>query len=163
MFADIGVRATTTPMVRAPRTEVGRLAVIKDAGHPSDFLFASGACRYGGCRLVGVEPGRPPLGRSWTLVDVFDRDGARYIVARENRPPADGLAALSDRERQVVEHLVRDLSTKEIAFALGIAAVTVRVLIRRATAKLGATSRSSLLAQVAARRSPSSGGTGGAG
>ena len=37
-------------------------------------------------------------------------------------------------------------STKEAAYALGIADVTVRVLIRRAATKLGVRSRDSLLA-----------------
>lgn len=111
-------------------------------------------CRCGG-RLVVLEPGRPTLGGRWTLVDAFDRDGVRYVVARENRSKSDGLAALSERERQVVEQLGRGLSTKEIAYALGIAGATVRVFIRRASGKLGATSRRSLLARVVAQRSTS--------
>ena len=113
----------------------------------------AGTCRCGGNRALEVDSGRLPFDRRWTLVDAYDRDGVRYIVARENRPRSDGLVALSERERQVVEYLGRQLSTKEIAFTMGIADATVRVLIRRAAAKLGATSRASLLAQVEARRS----------
>jgi DNA-binding NarL/FixJ family response regulator len=56
------------------------------------------------------------------------------------------MGTLSVREREVVEGLARGQSTKEIAYALGIADVTVRVLIRRAVAKLGVTSRTTLLA-----------------
>jgi len=63
------------------------------------------------------------------------------------------MGTLSVREREVVEGLARGQSTKEIAFALGIADVTVRVLIRRAVAKLGVASRSGLLAHSEVSRS----------
>lgn len=81
----------------------------------------------------------------WTLVDSFDRNGTRYIVARENQSQACGLASLTDRERQVVAYLAVGQSTKETAYALGISSVTVRVLISRAATKLGVRSRHALL------------------
>lgn len=85
-------------------------------------------------------------GSRWTLVDSFERNGARYIVARENVRSVEGLDALTARERQAVVCLARGQSTKETAFALGISDVTVRVLVRRAAAKVGARSRSELFA-----------------
>lgn len=88
----------------------------------------------------------------WTLVDSFEEDGRRYIVARENRTQVHGLAALSDRERQAVAYLAVGLTTKETAYALGIAAVTVRVLLARATEKLGVRSRAALLEHPEVRR-----------
>jgi DNA-binding CsgD family transcriptional regulator len=88
-----------------------------------------------------------PLTRArWTLVDSFERDGARYVVARENQSFIRGLAALAERERQAVAYLAIGQSTKETAYALGIAAATVRVLLGRAAAKLGVSSRAELLA-----------------
>jgi DNA-binding CsgD family transcriptional regulator len=68
------------------------------------------------------------------------------VVARENQPELRGLAALSTRERQVVAYLALGQSTKETAYALGISDVTVRVLVRRASTKLGVSSRDSLIA-----------------
>lgn len=88
----------------------------------------------------------------WTLVDSFEESGRRYIVARENQTHVHGLAALSDRERQAVAYLAVGLTTKETAYALGIAAVTVRVLLARATDKLGVRSRAALLDHPEVRR-----------
>lgn len=88
-----------------------------------------------------------PLTRArWTLVDSFERGGARYVVARENQSAVRGLEALTDRERQAVAYLAIGQSTKETAYALGIADTTVRVLLGRAAAKLGVGSRAALLA-----------------
>jgi two-component system, NarL family, nitrate/nitrite response regulator NarL len=62
-------------------------------------------------------------------------------------PPASlrqpGLAplSLSNREAQVAQLLVGGLSNKEIAKALGIADITVRLHLRRVFSKLGARSR----------------------
>ena len=88
----------------------------------------------------------------WTLVDSFQEGGRRYIVARENQTQVHGLSALSDRERQAVAYLAVGLTTKETAYALGIAAVTVRVLLARATEKLGVRSRAALLEHPEVRR-----------
>jgi DNA-binding CsgD family transcriptional regulator len=89
---------------------------------------------------------RPLTRARWTLVDSFERGGAKYIVARENQSCFPGLESLSDRERQTVAYLAVGQSTKETAYALGISDVTVRVLLGRAAAKLGVRSRAGLLA-----------------
>jgi DNA-binding CsgD family transcriptional regulator len=97
-------------------------------------------------------PDWPPLTRArWTLVDSFERGGARYIVARENQSAVEGLESLTDRERQAVVYLAIGQSTKETAYALGIADATVRVLLARAATKLGVRSRGELLAHAAVR------------
>jgi DNA-binding NarL/FixJ family response regulator len=56
-----------------------------------------------------------------------------------------GTRRLSGREREVVVRLRRGQSTKAIAFDLGVAEVSVRVLLHRAEAKLGARNRGDLL------------------
>jgi len=82
----------------------------------------------------------------WTLLDHFESDGRRYILARENEPvPAGAAAELSARERQVLANAALGRSNKEIAYALGLAPSTVRVLLTRAARKLGASSRAELL------------------
>jgi DNA-binding CsgD family transcriptional regulator len=84
------------------------------------------------------------LARSrWTVVGSYESNGQLHVVAREES--ADGVATLTDRERQAVACLAEGQSTKETAYALGIADVTVRVLLRRAATKLGARSRRELL------------------
>jgi DNA-binding NarL/FixJ family response regulator len=78
------------------------------------------------------------------VVDTFVREGRSYIVAYREPAPT-GVAALTDRERQVLSRLACGETTKEAAFELGISDATVRVLLRRAVGKLGATSRRELL------------------
>ena len=48
----------------------------------------------------------------WSLVDRFESDGRRYVVARRNEPAAVGPLALTPRERRVVAHLVQGDSGK---------------------------------------------------
>jgi DNA-binding CsgD family transcriptional regulator len=87
----------------------------------------------------------PLLRTRWTLVDHFESDGRRYILARENTPIARGPKSLTARERQVVGYAALGHSSKLIAYELGIAYSTVRVLLSRAAAKLGAASREDLV------------------
>ena len=89
-------------------------------------------------RLKGMVSAR------WTLVDQFETDGQRYVVARENAPTAMGPALLTPREKQVVSLATLGRTNKVIAYELGLAYATVRVLMARACAKLGASKRSEL-------------------
>jgi DNA-binding CsgD family transcriptional regulator len=95
---------------------------------------------------------RPLTNARWTLVDSFERDGTRYIVARENQCSVAGLADLSPRERQVLTYVGLGQSTKETAYALGISDSTTRVFLRRGLRKLGMTSRTELLRHPQVRR-----------
>jgi DNA-binding CsgD family transcriptional regulator len=94
----------------------------------------------------GLRRWSPLTSARWTLVDSFERGGARYVVARENQAAVRGLTLLTDRERQVVALLAIGASTKAAAYALGISDTTVRVLVGRAATKLGVRSRATLLA-----------------
>jgi DNA-binding CsgD family transcriptional regulator len=67
----------------------------------------------------------------------------------ERTEPATGIDLLSAREREVVEHALSGIETKVIAYDLGLAHSTVRVLMARAAAKLGVNSRRELLDKVA--------------
>lgn len=84
----------------------------------------------------------------WSLVDRLEHDGRRYIVARENEPRAPGPTALSDREKQVLGYARLGHHNKLIAYELGIAHSTVRVLMARAMAKLGVRTREELLQSI---------------
>jgi DNA-binding CsgD family transcriptional regulator len=90
---------------------------------------------------------RPMVAARWTLVESFEENGRRYVVARENQAPAEKLEALTQRERQVVLQAALGFTTKEIAYALGLSDSTVRVLMARAVKRFGARSRAELLAQ----------------
>lgn len=81
----------------------------------------------------------------WSLVDQFETDGRRYLLAQSNEAPAAAVAFLSDRERQVVALAALGHANKMIAYELGIAISTVGVLLGRAARKFGATKRAALL------------------
>lgn len=82
----------------------------------------------------------------WSLIDQVEHDGKRYIVARQNEPRAGGPKSLSEREKQVIGFAKLGHHNKLIAYELGIAASTVRVLLSRAASKLGVSSRGELIA-----------------
>ena len=88
----------------------------------------------------------------WTLVDHFDAQGTRYVVARDNAPRASALSRLTPTESCVVSYAAEGYSTKEIAYTLGIKDGTVRVLIMRAAHRCGVSNRRELFVLVSAQR-----------
>jgi len=80
----------------------------------------------------------PPLRGGWVLVGHFEVAGQRYIVAREGESSARGSATLTSREREVMRLAAAGRSSKSIAYDLGIASSTVRVLLARAAHKIAA-------------------------
>ena len=84
----------------------------------------------------------------WTLVDHHESGGKRYVLARENAPRPSGPPRLSLREQQVVALAALGRSNKLIAYELGLAHATIRVLMARAAGKLGVTRRADLLSRL---------------
>ena len=76
----------------------------------------------------------------WSLVDHFDSDGKRFLLARRNDPVAPG-PALPLRQRQVLFYVATGWSNKEVGYALGISDTTVAAHLRRALTALGIQSR----------------------
>jgi DNA-binding NarL/FixJ family response regulator len=94
---------------------------------------------------------KPLVAGQWSLVDVYEENGRRYVTARENMPASNGVRPLSSRERQVASLADLGHSNKLIAYELGLAHSTVRVLLARAAAKMGVRTRSELIARVRAQ------------
>jgi DNA-binding CsgD family transcriptional regulator len=90
----------------------------------------------------------------WTLVQHLVHDGRRYILAQENERRPCPVGELSSRERQVMTEASMGHSNKEIAYSLGLANSTVRVLLARAATKLGARTRADAVDEFAARARP---------
>ena len=88
-------------------------------------------------------------GQGFSFVDYFDRDGKEFVILCRTEPKP---RQLSPRERQVVECAVLGSTEKEIAYTLGIAGSTVRVLLGRAARKLGVKTRSELIAKLERER-----------
>jgi DNA-binding NarL/FixJ family response regulator len=90
----------------------------------------------------------------WSLIDRFDRDGRRFLVAHRNNVETRGLRALSARERQVASYAALGHPNKLIAYELGLTLGCVGTHLHSALAKLGAKSRVELI-QLASKLAPS--------
>ena len=81
----------------------------------------------------------------WTIVDHFDRDGRRYVVAQRNDPEVGDAGILTLRERQALGYAALGHSNKLIAYELGLSPSTVATHLSQAAHKLGAQSRVELI------------------
>ena len=82
----------------------------------------------------------------WSLVDHFDSDGKRFVLAMKNAPevnPRSGLSALELRVSSLASMGHRD---KEIAYALGVTMPSVAAALHRSRVKLKVGSRAALAA-----------------
>jgi DNA-binding NarL/FixJ family response regulator len=77
----------------------------------------------------------------WSLVDHFDSDQRRFVVAVRNDLRSLDPRGLSLRERQVVEYAGHGRSAKEIGYLLGAPAASVENSLRRAQVKLSLRTR----------------------
>jgi DNA-binding CsgD family transcriptional regulator len=81
----------------------------------------------------------------WSLVDWFDHDGKRFLLAQDNRVATAPRQHLTEREHQVVACAAMGHSNKLIAYDLGLSPGTVAVILSRAAKKLGVSSRPALI------------------
>ncbi|HEU4855032.1 MAG TPA: helix-turn-helix transcriptional regulator [Nitrosospira sp.] len=81
----------------------------------------------------------------WSMVDRFDSDGRRFVVAVKNDPAHPDPRGLTARERQVAEFVGLGSSSKQIAYTLGLSEAAITNCTARAQEKLGLTSRSELV------------------
>ena len=81
----------------------------------------------------------------WSLVDWFDSDGRRYVIARPNSPDVGDPRGLTPRERQVATYAALGESSKLISYRLGIAKSTVSEFLSSAKKKLGASNHMQLI------------------
>jgi DNA-binding CsgD family transcriptional regulator len=85
----------------------------------------------------------------WALVDSFDHDGRRYVLARPIASAAPrSLAVLSDGEREVAVRVARGHADKLVAYELGLAPSTVATRLTSACKKLRVRSRAELVRAV---------------
>jgi len=85
------------------------------------------------------------LAGRWSLVEHFDSDGRRFMLARRNDPGIPDPTALTRRQRQVVFYVSLGLSNKETAYALGLAENTVSAHLASGLARLHIKSRAELI------------------
>jgi DNA-binding CsgD family transcriptional regulator len=94
-----------------------------------------------------VETWRALVAGRWSLVDHFDHDGRRFLLARRNEPtPAATLTGLTDRQRDVLAHAAMGHTNKLIAYELGLTPSAVAIILSRAARTLGVRTRVQLIA-----------------
>lgn len=150
-------------LMAAAGTDLVPEAILDSSGHIHD---ASGPASSTSAReslraaVQRIERARTRLGRSqpeqameswralvdgrWSLVDRFDSDGKRFVVALKNDQDILDPRGLSDREEQVAERIGLGRSTKEIAYELGLSLSAVSMAVGSARRKLGFDSRTEL-------------------
>jgi DNA-binding CsgD family transcriptional regulator len=77
----------------------------------------------------------------WSLLDHFDSDGRRYVVAHRNDAEVPDARGLTLRERQIAAQAALGHSNKIIAYALGLPIGTVAGHLASARAKLAGLER----------------------
>ena len=72
----------------------------------------------------------------WSLIDHFDSDGRRFVVAHRNDVAVLDTRGLTLREQQISAHAALGHSNKVIAYELGLSVSAVGEHLARARAKL---------------------------
>jgi len=80
----------------------------------------------------------------WSLVDWFDTDGRRFVLAKPNAPKIIDPRGLTEREAQVATYAARGESGKLISYRLGLSPARVSTLLTSAMHKLGVKNRAEL-------------------
>ena len=81
----------------------------------------------------------------WSIVDWFDSDERRYVLAVPNSPNVTDPRGLTERENQVVAAAVLGHTNKMIAYRLGLSTSRVSTVLRSAMRKLGFRTRAQLV------------------
>jgi DNA-binding CsgD family transcriptional regulator len=84
-----------------------------------------------------LEAWRSLVEGQWSLVESFESDGRRYLLARRNAPDAPPAPLLTERERSVLGLRARLHGVKLIAYELGVSQASVSRAMQSGMKKLG--------------------------
>jgi DNA-binding CsgD family transcriptional regulator len=87
------------------------------------------------------------------MVDWFDSDGRRFVLAHPNPPDLRDPRGLTERERQVATYAVLGETNKLISYRLGISQPKVSTALKSAMRKLGVQTRPQLVEKLRGFRS----------
>jgi two-component system nitrate/nitrite response regulator NarL len=99
----------------------------------SDMLVSAILCTMAGDSVVSPE-------LTSKLVNAFQASHAAPATTTSNAAP-DPIHSLSPREREILDHVAKGASNKEVARALGIAETTVKIHVQHILRKLNLSSR----------------------
>lgn len=92
------------------------------------------------------------LSGQWVILDRFDSDGRRFIVALPVSQLGDTIRGLSHREREILDLVGDGLSNKAIAFELGVSTTAISTHVSNIFRKLGIDDRASAVRLVRTMR-----------
>ena len=84
----------------------------------------------------------------WSMVDWFDSDGRRYVLAHPNPPHLKDPRGLTERESQICAYVSLGETNKLISYRLGINQSKISSTLRSAMRKLGVQTRPQLVARL---------------
>jgi DNA-binding CsgD family transcriptional regulator len=99
-----------------------------------------------------LEAWRAIVERRWSLVDVVESDGRRFMLARVNPPESAPDADLTPREREVAALVAQGVPQKSIGYELELSPSTVAFHVRNIGKKRGAASSTALVGALAKGR-----------
>ena len=92
-----------------------------------------------------MELWRAMISGRWSLVDWFDTDRRRFVLAKPNAPNLGDPRGLTEQEHQVVTYASRGESQKLIAYRLGLTSQRVSKLLHDVMHKLGVKTQAQLV------------------
>jgi DNA-binding CsgD family transcriptional regulator len=81
----------------------------------------------------------------WSLVDWFDSDGRRFVLARPNAPNVGDPRGLTECEARIATYAARGETGKAIGYRLGLSKTVVSRLLNSAMHKLGVKTQAELV------------------
>lgn len=84
----------------------------------------------------------------WSLVDWFDTDGRRFVLAKPNAPDVRDPRGLTEREAQVATYAALGESSKLIGYRFGISPQRVSTLLTSGMRKLGVKTQAQLVGRM---------------
>jgi DNA-binding CsgD family transcriptional regulator len=143
LFKKVGVRSRQELVVALARCPSAEASVPPADGQLRWFARAVLRAQppsAGAAALAGLAGGK------WKIIDHFDSDAQRYVIACRSPSP------LSVEERELVQRRARGDSVKEIAIDLSVSSATISRRLTRALHKLGLVSHVELPRLFAAAR-----------
>jgi DNA-binding NarL/FixJ family response regulator len=145
--ADAVVDARGKLVHLAPDDEAGAKRAVVEAAPQLDLLRkASSKRRPDAAETLSLW--RALYAGRYSVLDVFSRDGKRYVVARRNAPRSpEAAAGLTEKELAVLALFARGHARDQIAYELGLSPTTVLSRLASTKQKLATDTREELLAR----------------
>lgn len=125
-----------------PAREPDAASLLREASRAIDR--ARGKLRKDDPREA-LETWKALVSGRWSIVDWFDSDERRFILAIPNPPEVRDPRGLTEQERQVVTYVLLGETNKLVAYRLGLSTARVSGLLQSAMHKLGVKSRAQLV------------------